>query len=173
MLDTAFPILDLPASLNPNWTMIHAIARQESQFDESIASSANAQGLMQLLPSTAAEQAGKLGLPANTARLTQDPIYNVTLGGSFFARLKNNYGGSHVLAVAAYNAGPGNVNKWLRRNGDPRNGSIDWVTWVEKIPIFETKNYVQRVIENAAVYEQLYPQNSELGRPRSAGEFLR
>ncbi len=85
LIDTAFPILDLPASLNESWTMIHAITRQESQFDRTIASSANAMGLMQLLPGTAAEQAGKIGLPASTARLTEDPIYNVTLGSALLS----------------------------------------------------------------------------------------
>ena len=172
LLDTAFPVLDLPASLNPNWTMIHAIARQESQFDESIASSANAQGLMQLLPSTAAEQAGKLGLPANTARLTQDPIYNVTLGGSFFARLKNNYGGSHVLAVAAYNAGPGNVRKFMTANGDPRQPGMDIIDWIEAIPFSETKNYVQRVLENAVVYDLLHPETAVMPKVNRLSAYL-
>ena len=83
------------------------------------------------------------------------------------------FGGSYPLAMAAYNAGPGNVNKWIRANGDPRTGGIDWVTWIEQIPIYETKNYVQRVLENAAVYEQLYPDKASWNRPRMVGDFLR
>jgi soluble lytic murein transglycosylase len=84
------------------------------------------------------------------------------------------YGGSYPLAVAAYNAGPGNVNKWLRSNGDPRTGAVDWVTWVERIPFSETRNYVQRVLENAAVYEQLHPDKARMrGQPRTVTEFLR
>ncbi len=84
----------------------------------------------------------------------------------------NSYG-SYPLAVAAYNAGPGNVNKWLRANGDPRTGAISWVDWIERIPIFETKNYVARVLENAVVYEQLHPDQATAGRPRAVSEFLR
>ena len=82
-------------------------------------------------------------------------------------------GGSYPLAVAAYNAGPGNVNKWLRANGDPRTGSISWIDWIEKIPIYETRNYVQRVVENAAMYETLYPERTPYKRARSVSDFLR
>ena len=172
LIDSAFPMLDLPASLNDSWTMIHAIARQESQFDQGIASSANAQGLMQLLPSTAAEQAGKLGLPASTARLTEDPIYNVTLGSGFFRRLKDNFGGSHVLAVAAYNAGPDNVRKVLAANGDPRQDDMDVIDWIEAIPFSETKNYVQRVLENAVVYDLLHPDTAVMPKTNRLSAYL-
>ncbi len=172
LIDTAFPMLDLPASLNDSWTMIHAIARQESQFDRTIASSANAQGLMQLLPGTAAEQAGKLGLPASTALLTEDPIYNVTLGGGFFRRLKDNFGGSHVLAVAAYNAGPGNVRKFLAANGDPRQPGMDMIDWIEAIPFSETKNYVQRVLENAVIYDLLHPETAVMPKTNRLSAYL-
>lgn len=165
-------MLDLPASLNDSWTMIHAIARQESQFDRTIASSANAQGLMQLLPGTAAEQAGKLGLPASTALLTEDPIYNVTLGGGFFRRLKDNFGGSHVLAVAAYNAGPGNVRKFLAANGDPRQPGMDMIDWIEAIPFSETKNYVQRVLENAVIYDLLHPETAVMPKTNRLSAYL-
>ena len=172
LIDTAFPVLDLPTSLADSWTMIHAITRQESQFDQAITSYANAQGLMQLLPSTAAEQAGKLGLPAVTARLTQDPLYNVTLGSGFFARLKTSFGGSHVLAVAAYNAGPGNVRKFLAANGDPRQPGMDIIDWIEAIPFSETKNYVQRVLENAVVYDLLHPETAVMPKVNRLSAYL-
>ena len=80
--------------------------------------------------------------------------------------------GSYPLAVAAYNAGPGNVNKWLRANGDPRTGGVDVVTWVEKIPIFETKNYVQRVLENAVVYDLLNPERARSKGPANLSWYL-
>ena len=171
LIDYAFPVLDLPANLNTSWSMIHALTRQESQFDRTITSSANAQGLMQLLPSTAAEQAGKLGLPASTARLTSDPTYNVTLGSAYFNRLKNGFDGSHVLAVAGYNAGPGNVRKFLRANGDPRS-SEDVIDWIESIPLSETKNYVQRVLENAVVYDMLHPQTAVMPSTNRLSAYL-
>ena len=171
LLDAAFPVLDLPISLSRDFSMIHAITRQESQFDRTITSSANAQGLMQLVPATAAEQAGKLGLPASTARLTSDPTYNVTLGSAYFNRLKGNFAGSHVLAVAGYNAGPGNVRKFLAANGDPRAGE-DVIDWIEAIPLSETRNYVQRVLENAVVYDLLHPQTATMPATNRLSAYL-
>ncbi len=160
LIDMAFPVLELPAAISPQFTFIHAISRQESQFDRAIISSANARGLMQLLPRTAAEVAARLGLEASTARLTTDPIYNVTLGGAYFFRMRDNFGGSNVLAVASYNAGPGNVRKFITLLGDPRAPGVDMVDWIESIPFSETRNYVQRVLENAVVYDLLHPQTS-------------
>ncbi|MCB2049523.1 MAG: lytic transglycosylase domain-containing protein [Novosphingobium sp.] len=150
-----FPQVPVPSGAN--WTMVHAISRQESQFAMNAISHAGASGLMQLMPGTAREQAGKLGLPYDQSALISDATYNLRLGDGYFARMLSYYGGSYPLAVGAYNAGPGNVNRWLRDNGDPRNGSIDWVTWIERIPIYETKNYIAKVLENAVVYEALYP----------------
>ncbi|HWL46976.1 MAG TPA: lytic transglycosylase domain-containing protein, partial [Sphingomonadaceae bacterium] len=103
---TGFPTIAVPPGLNADWVMIHAIARQESQFDRQAVSRAGARGLMQLMPATARETAGKLGLPYDLARLTQDPQYNIMLGTSFFSRILESFGGYHVLAIAAYNAGP-------------------------------------------------------------------
>ncbi|GGE05057.1 lytic transglycosylase [Polymorphobacter glacialis] len=171
LLDSAFPVLPLPGNLRRDFTMIHAITRQESQFDRTITSSANAQGLMQLLPGTAAEQAGKMGLPSSTERLTSDPIYNVTLGSGYFNRLKDNLAGSHVLAVAGYNAGPGNVRKFLAANGDPRT-SEDVIDWIEAIPLSETRNYVQRVLENAVVYDMLNPQTAIMPTTNRLSAYL-
>ncbi len=147
----------MPVIQGGNWTMIHAITRQESQFAMNAVSHAGARGLMQLMPGTAREQAGKMGLVYDLQGLTSDAGYNQMLGNAYFARMMDYFGGSYPLAVAAYNAGPGNVNKFLRANGDPRNGGIDWVDWIEKIPLTETRGYVQHVIENAVVYEAMNP----------------
>ena len=154
--EIGFPLMPTPPGTN--WTMVHAITRQESQFAENAISHAGARGLMQLMPGTAREQAGKMGMSYNPSGLIDDALYNVRLGDGYFSRMLTYYGGSIPLAVGAYNAGPGNVNRWLRDNGDPRNGGIDWITWIERIPIYETKNYIQKVLENAVVYETLYPE---------------
>lgn len=164
-----YPIMPTPAATD--WTMIHAITRQESQFAQNARSHAGAQGLMQLMPGTAREQAGKLGLAYLSASVINDADYNIRLGEGYFTRMLNYYGGSYPLAVAAYNAGPGNVNKWLRANGDPRQGGINWVDWIERIPIYETKNYVQRVLENAVVYQSMYPNRASPG-PQGISGYL-
>ncbi|NYH95383.1 lytic transglycosylase domain-containing protein [Novosphingobium marinum] len=150
---TSFPLIPTPPGTN--WTMVHAISRQESQFAQNAISHAGARGLMQLMPATAREQAGKMGLGYSLGGLISDPDYNIRLGDGYFARMMDYYGGAYPLAVGAYNAGPGNVNRWLRQNGDPRNGTIDWIRWIEEIPIYETKNYIQKVLENAVIYEHL------------------
>jgi soluble lytic murein transglycosylase len=154
----AFPLV--PSPPGTNWTMVHAITRQESQFAQNALSHAGARGLMQLMPGTAREQAGKMGLSYQPDALMTDPVYNIRLGDGYFGRMMDYFGGATPLAIGAYNAGPGNVNKWLRANGDPRTGSIDWIDWLERIPIYETKNYIQRVLENAVVYEMMYPDKS-------------
>lgn len=154
---TLFPTLKVPFGYENSWTSIHAITRQESQFAEGAISHAGARGLMQLMPGTAREQSGKAGLRYNLSSLTRDPQYNIRLGSGYFERMLRYYGGSRPLAIAAYNAGPGNVNKWLARNGDPRQGGIDWLKWIEDIPISETRNYVKRVLENAVVYDTKNP----------------
>lgn len=152
---SGFPTVRVPSGHESNWTFIHAITRQESQFDRQAISHAGARGMMQLMPGTAREVAGKLGMSYDAGSLTADTNYNLTLGSTYFQQMLSYFGGSFPLAVAAYNAGPGNVNKWLRANGDPRGGGIDMVDWIEAIPIFETRNYVQRVLENAVVYDTL------------------
>ena len=167
-----YPSVRVPASQQSYWSIIHAIARQESQFDKQAVSHAGARGLMQLMPGTAREQAGKLGLSYSRDSLTSDPDYNIMLGSSYFQRMLDYYSGSYPLAVAAYNAGPGNVNKWLAANGDPRMPSVDVVTWVEKIPIYETKNYVQRVLENAVVYDLINPQHARSRGPANLSWYL-
>src|SRR3546814_6829951 len=99
-------------------------------------------------PGTAREVANRIGLDYQPSSLTVDTDYNIQLGSSYFKRMFDRYG-SYPLAIAAYNAGPGNVNKWLAANGDPRTGTVDMIGWIEAIPFTETRNYVQRVLENA------------------------
>ncbi|WP_082516106.1 lytic transglycosylase domain-containing protein [Sphingomonas sp. Leaf412] len=168
---TAFPTVAVPSGHEPHWTMIHAISRQESQFDRAARSPVGATGLMQLMPGTAREQAGKLGLPYDQARLSTDTGYNIQLGSGYFQRIFANYG-SYPLAIAAYNAGPGNVNKWLRANGDPRTGAVDMVDWIEAIPFGETKNYVQRVLENAVVYDLMNPPRAKSRGPANLSWYM-
>ena len=110
--------------------------------------------MMQLMPGTAREQAGKMGVGYDSGRLTTDPNYNVMLGSAYFRRMLNRWDGNVPLAVASYNAGSGNVRKWVRTYGDPR-GQVDMVKWIEAIPFTETKAYVQRVIENSVVYDSM------------------
>ncbi|WP_294395243.1 lytic transglycosylase domain-containing protein [uncultured Sphingomonas sp.] len=167
-LRTGFPTVAVPPAMASHWTIIHAISRQESQFDREARSPVGARGLMQLMPATAREQAGKIGLPYQPERLTQDIGYNVSIGSAFFDRMLTYYNGNYVLAVASYNAGPGNVNKFIRANGDPRLPGVDVVDWVEAIPFTETRAYVQKVLENAVVYDLYNP-----GRARApAGNRL-
>ena len=151
-----FPTVPVPEGYEDKWTIIHAIARQESQFDRAAVSGAGARGLLQLMPGTAREQSGKMGLAYDAAALTTDPSLSMMLGSSYFQRCYDRFG-SYPLAVAAYNAGGGNVAKWLVANGDPRTGGVDMVDWIERIPFTETRNYVQRVLENAVVYDLLQP----------------
>ncbi|MBO9711845.1 lytic transglycosylase domain-containing protein [Sphingomonas sp.] len=166
-----YPSVRVPAEQQDYWTMIHAIARQESMFDRSAVSHAGARGLMQLMPGTAREVSGRLGLAYDRDSLTRDTDYNIQLGSSYFKRMFGLYG-SYPLAIAAYNAGPGNVNKWLAAYGDPRTGGTDVVQWVENIPIFETKNYVQRVLENAVVYDLLNPEHARSRGPANLSWYL-
>ena len=168
----AFPLIPVPDNSRDTWTMVHAITRQESQFAQNAISHAGARGLMQLMPGTANEQAGKLGLSFSSQTLIDDAGFNIQLGSAYFQRLMSYYNGSYPLAVAAYNAGAGNVNKWLRANGDPRTGGIAWVDWLERIPISETRNYVQRVLENAVVYEAMNPDKASYTGANPMSHFL-
>jgi soluble lytic murein transglycosylase len=133
-------------------SLILAVVRQESAFYVKAISRANAQGLMQLMPRTASRIAKKLKLPFSRRRLTTDAIYNLTLGQAYLGGLLETYKGSYVLSLAAYNAGPKRVKQWLRRYGDLRKPDVDSIDWVESIPFRETRNYVQRVLENLQVY---------------------
>lgn len=149
----AYPTLG--NSLSPDlWSLAHGIARQESSYDPYAVSHAGARGMMQLMVGTAREQAGKMGVGFDSYRLISDPNYNVMLGSAYFRRMLNTWDGNVPLAVASYNAGAGNVRKWINAYGDPR-GQVDVLKWIEAIPYTETKAYVQRVIENSVVYDSM------------------
>ncbi|HEX2803088.1 MAG TPA: lytic transglycosylase domain-containing protein, partial [Sphingomicrobium sp.] len=151
----AFPTLR--STPRTSWSLAHGITRQESSFDPYAISHAGARGMMQLMPGTAREQAGKLGVGYDSSRI-HDPDYNVMLGSAYFQRMLNTWNGSVPLAVASYNAGPGNVRKWINAYGDPRSARVDMIGWIEAIPFSETRGYVQRVIENSVVYDSMRPQ---------------
>ncbi len=154
----AFPTIGMPA-FEPvgepvEKPMIFAIARQESVFDSRALSSAGARGLMQLMPATARRTATRAGIGFDAARLTSDAAYNARVGATHLRELVDEWRGSYILTFAAYNAGGSNVKKWIAAYGDPRSASVDPVDWVERIPFSETRNYVQRVLENVQVYRQ-------------------
>jgi soluble lytic murein transglycosylase len=132
--------------------IVNAIARQESNFDPEAVSGANARGLMQLLPATAAGVARRIGVPHQAGMLTSDPAHNMRLGSQYLSDQMARFGGNIALAAAAYNAGPNRVQDWLATYGTPGEGGIDVIDWIELIPFSETRNYVQRVVENVVVY---------------------
>lgn len=166
----AYPVLGQQLADARLWSLAHGITRQESSFDRTAVSHAGARGLMQLMPGTAQEQAGKLGYGYDFGRLTSDPAYNVMLGSAYFQRLLAQWNGNYPLAIASYNAGAGNVRKWINANGDPRRPGADIVAWIEDIPFLETRGYVQRVLENTVVYDRLNPPASR--QPRQLSYFL-
>jgi soluble lytic murein transglycosylase len=152
--DHLYPVIELPEAVDlkaGTEALVLAIVRQESGFDPSAVSRAGARGMMQLMPATARQMARRLNLDPGRHSLS-DPTFNLTVGSAYMRRLVRRYDGSLLLAVAAYNAGPGRLNAWLKRYGDPRHAHIDPVDWVETLPIAETRNYVQRVFEGLIVY---------------------
>ena len=154
----AFPTL--ASTPRAPWALANGITRQESSFDRNAVSHAGARGLMQLMPGTAREQAGKLGVGYSSGQI-HDPEYNVMLGSAYLQRMLNTWNGSVPLAVASYNAGPGNVRKWINAYGDPRTNQVGVVDWIEAIPFSETRGYVQRVVENSVVYDSMSPRRGQ------------
>ncbi|MBI1262341.1 MAG: transglycosylase SLT domain-containing protein [Rhizobiales bacterium] len=149
-----------PTSRMPQYTprgasvekaLVYGLSRQESEFDAAAMSPAGARGLMQLMPTTARAVAKQVGLPYSKARLT-DPTYNATLGSAHLGDLVDSFDGSYIMSIAAYNAGASRVNQWVAQYGDPRSTKVDAIDWMESIPFSETRNYVQRVMENLEVY---------------------
>lgn len=154
LVETGYPLVGKRLGAEPDPALVHAIIRQESNFNREAVSSAGARGLMQVMPATAGAVAKKQGLRHTEAKLTSDPQHNVRIGAAYLQELLQRYGGSYILAVAAYNAGPGRVSSWLNTFGDPRSSTVDVVDWLETMPIYETRNYVQRVMENLHLYRQ-------------------
>ena len=155
-IERLFPLVDVPFARN-NGDLEHALVlaliRQESRFDRQARSSAGALGLMQLMPRTARSVARSMGLSESSKRLTSSATHNIALGSRYLDDLIERYDGSYLLAVAAYNGGPRNVARWIAANGDPRHDAdVDIIDWIEMIPIPETRNYVQRVLEGTQVY---------------------
>jgi soluble lytic murein transglycosylase len=156
-IEDLYPVLRLVNKENPNSHLIHAIIKQESGFHVSAVSRVGALGFMQIMPNTAQAISKNMGISYCPRRLHQDPKYNIMLGSFYISSLLKKFKGSEVLAIASYNAGPTAVNRWIRLFGDPRKYSDikDIVDWVELITYAETRNYVQRIIENSIVYEYL------------------
>ena len=151
-----YPIIQTPTIVNqkamPKPELILAVIRQESEFDQKANSYAGARGLMQLMTYTARLVAKQAKMSYSKSKLKTDPIYNIKLGSYYLAGLLEEYEGSYPFALSAYNAGPKRVKYWKKINGNPQEGKIDYVDWIELIKFKETRNYVQRVLENINVY---------------------
>jgi soluble lytic murein transglycosylase len=155
--ETAFPTFGIPAfsplGNSAALPIVYSIARQESAFAPKALSQAGAKGLMQMIDSTARRTAQQMGVAFDKARMTQDPAFNAQLGAAHLGQLLGEYRGSYILTFAAYNAGGKRVKEWIGAYGDPRDPAVDPIDWVEHIPFTETRNYVQRVIENLEMYK--------------------
>jgi soluble lytic murein transglycosylase len=166
------PVGVIPASADisgAGQALAYAIARQESEFNVAAVSAAGARGLLQLLPGTAKDMAKQNGMPYSLDRLTADAGYNATLGAAFLSEQLDRFDGSYILTFAGYNAGPRRAQQWVAKYGDPRGRKLDQVVdWIERIPYTETRNYVQRVMENYEVYRMRLS-----GRFDIAGDLVR
>ena len=162
----AYPVTGIPPfkSIGPDveQSVIFAIARQESAFNPAVVSPAQAYGLMQVTPDAGKYVCKKYGASFDLGRLKNDPVYNASLGAAELGGLIEDYRGSYIMTFAAYNAGRGSVKKWVDRYGDPRDPKVDAVDWVELIPFAETRNYVQRIMENLQVYRARFGGGSQL-----------
>jgi soluble lytic murein transglycosylase len=155
---------------SPEPAFIFSVTRQESNFDTEAVSSANARGLMQLLPSTAQLVARRIGLNYRVDMLTADPQMNIKLGAAYLDEMLGRFEGSLVMAAAAYNAGPRRVDEWLGTYGNPLRGERDLLDWMEMIPFAETRNYVQRIVEGAVIYRAR--QNPPANAPHPMASWL-
>ncbi|QIP00728.1 lytic transglycosylase domain-containing protein [Bradyrhizobium symbiodeficiens] len=152
----AFPTIGIPAhqQVAPaiETSVIYSVARTESSFDQRDKSAANAVGLMQVTPEAGRDTAKRFGLTYDWDKMVSDPVYNTQMGAAELSALLSEYRGNQIMTFAGYNAGRGRVREWVQARGDPRDPNVDPVDWVERIPLSETRNYVQRVMENVLVY---------------------
>lgn len=152
----AFPTIGIPqhSPIGPeiDRSVIYSVARTESAFDQRDKSSANAVGLMQVTPEAGRDTAKRFGVAYDWDRMVSDPVYNTQMGAAELSALLREYNGCHIMTFAGYNAGRGRVQQWVKQYGDPRDPNVDAIDWVERIPFAETRNYVQRVMENLQVY---------------------
>ncbi|HET8727626.1 MAG TPA: lytic transglycosylase domain-containing protein [Alphaproteobacteria bacterium] len=167
LTEPAFPVQPIEtADRRVDPALVLALIRQESEFDTRAVSRAGARGLMQLMPATADWVAGRLGIDHATGMLTAHPTHNIRLGSYYLAQQIERFQGSYVMAVAGYNGGPNRVAGWIDEMGDPRGGAMDLyqvIDWIEAIPLPETRNYVQRVLENTQVYRLRLGGRPEIG----------
>jgi soluble lytic murein transglycosylase len=162
----AFPTIGIPQH-NPigpeiDRSVVYSVARTESAFDQRDKSPANAVGLMQITPEAGRDTAKRFGVSYDWNRMVSDPVYNAQIGAAELAALLREYNGSHILTFAGYNAGRGRVRQWIKQHGDPRDPNVDAIDWVERIPFAETRNYVQRVMENLLVYRLRFDAGSPM-----------
>jgi soluble lytic murein transglycosylase len=159
LYDIAYPTVSLPVyrgnGVAPESALVLGLTRQESEFDPEAMSGAGARGLMQMMPATAKLTARRHGLNFGNKTELFTPSVNMQLGMAHVSDLLESFGGSYVLSIASYNAGAGRANQWMSTYGDPRSTNADVVDWIERIPFNETRNYVQRVLENTQVYRNI------------------
>jgi soluble lytic murein transglycosylase len=142
--------------------VVYSIVRQESAFNPHVVSSANAYGLMQVTPEAARDTAKRFNVTFNQRRLADDVVYNAQIGTAELGNDIASWRGSYILAFVAYNAGPRRAREWIEQYGDPRDPHVDPIDWIERIPISETRNYVERVLENMQIYRALLNNNPKL-----------
>jgi soluble lytic murein transglycosylase len=174
----AFPTIGIPqhSPIGPqiDRSVIYSVARTESAFDQRDRSPANAVGLMQVTPEAGRDTAKRFGVTYDWDRMVSDPVYNTQMGAAELSALLREYRGCHIMTFAGYNAGRGRVQEWVKAYGDPRDPNVDPVDWVERIPIAETRNYVQRVMENLQIYrvrfETAVPVMADADRQRGTAQ---
>jgi soluble lytic murein transglycosylase len=174
----AFPTIGIPQhrqiATEIERSVIYSVARTESAFDQKDKSPANAVGLMQVTPEAGRDTAKRFGVTYDWDRMVSDPVYNTQMGAAELSALLREYSGSHIMTFAGYNAGRGRVRDWVKAYGDPRDPKVDAVDWVERIPFAETRNYVQRVMENLQIYRTRFDPSTtvmtKIDQPRATSQ---
>ncbi|WP_254434828.1 lytic transglycosylase domain-containing protein [Magnetospirillum sp. UT-4] len=178
LVGAGWPVPPIARVDEPERALVLALIRQESGFMTDVQSPVGARGLMQLMPATAKNVAKSIKVAFSPKKL-DEPDYNVRLGSAYLADMISDFEGSYVLALAAYNAGPSRARRWVKEYGDPRDGAVDVIDWIEMIPFTETRNYVQRVMESVSIYRRKLGRNDGISfendlkrwarRPQGAG----